>query len=38
MAAASGLRMTGVWSVGPGAYARRDPDLEHPEFLLVGEV
>lgn len=24
-----------VWSVAPGDYARRKPDLEHPEFMLV---
>lgn len=35
LAATSGLRVEGLWSVGPGAYARRDPDLEHPEWLLV---
>ena len=38
MAAAAGLRLTGLWSVGPGAYATRPPDLEHPEFLLTAEV
>lgn len=38
IAAAAGLRVTGLWSVGPGDYERRDPDLDHPEFLLVGEV
>ncbi|MEA2460513.1 MAG: hypothetical protein QOH90_690 [Actinomycetota bacterium] len=24
-----------VWSVAPGDFARRRPDLEHPEFMLV---
>jgi SAM-dependent methyltransferase len=24
-----------VWSVTPGGYAKRDPDLDHPEFLTV---
>lgn len=35
LAAASGLEVTDVWSVTPGAYARRPPDIEHPEHLLV---
>ena len=35
LAAAAGLRPTGLWAVAPGAYARRAPDLDHPEFLLV---
>lgn len=34
-AAAAGLEVEHVWSVTPGAYARRNPDLDHPEFLLV---
>jgi SAM-dependent methyltransferase len=38
MAAGAGVRVTGLWSVGPGDYAKREPDLDHPEFLLVGEV
>ncbi len=38
MAAAAGLDVTGLWSVAPGAYATRPPDLEHPEFLLTAEV
>ncbi len=38
LAAAAGLRVTGLWAVTPGAYARRPPDLEHPEFLLTAEV
>jgi SAM-dependent methyltransferase len=38
MAAAAGLRVEGLWSVRPGAYGARPPDLEHPEFLLVGRV
>jgi SAM-dependent methyltransferase len=33
-----GVSVKELWSVGPGAYARRPPDLDHPEFLLVGEV
>jgi SAM-dependent methyltransferase len=35
MARAAGLRPLGLWSVGPGDYAVRPPDLDHPEFLLV---
>jgi SAM-dependent methyltransferase len=30
-----GLAVEALWSVEPGAYARRLPDLEHPEFLLI---
>ena len=32
----SGLEVDDVWSVSPGEYARRAPDLAHHEFLLVG--
>jgi SAM-dependent methyltransferase len=35
MAVRSGLRVRDLWSVTPGDYARRDPDLDHPEFLMV---
>jgi SAM-dependent methyltransferase len=38
MAQAARLRITGLWSVAPGAYGRRPPDLEHPEFLLTAAV
>jgi SAM-dependent methyltransferase len=38
MATAAGLGVTGLWSVAPGAYGTRPPDLEHPEFLLTAEV
>jgi len=31
----AGLDVEGVWAVAPGSYARRPPDLEHPEFLIV---
>jgi hypothetical protein len=24
-----------IWSVEPGDFARRPPDIDHPEFLLV---
>lgn len=30
-----GLIPEHVWAVEPGAYARRKPDLEHPELMLV---
>jgi SAM-dependent methyltransferase len=35
MAAAAGLEVLDIWSVSPGDYARRPPDIEHPEFLMV---
>lgn len=38
MAAAAGVAVEGLWSVAPGDYAARPPDLHHPEFLLVGAV
>lgn len=38
MAAITGIEVEGVWSVSPGDYAARPPDIDHPEFLLVGEV
>ena len=31
-----GLVPEAVWSVDPGGYARRPPDLEHSELMLVG--
>ncbi|CAN5730377.1 hypothetical protein BH24ACT4_BH24ACT4_26480 [soil metagenome] len=31
----AGLTPEHVWSVEPGRYARRPPDLDHPEHLLV---
>ena len=31
----TGLVPEQVWSVSPGDYARRKPDLEHPELMLV---
>ena len=36
MAARSGLVVEHLWSVTPGAYAADPPDLEHPEWLLIG--
>jgi ubiquinone/menaquinone biosynthesis C-methylase UbiE len=38
MAEAAGIRITGLWSARPGAYGYKPPDLDHPEFLFVGEV
>ena len=35
MAEAAGLRADHLWSVTPGDYAARPPDIEHPEFLLL---
>jgi len=35
LAARSGLSVRDIWSVTPGAYARRDPDVGHPELLMV---
>jgi SAM-dependent methyltransferase len=35
MAEAAGLRPEHIWSVTPGDYAARPPDLDHPEFLLL---
>lgn len=34
LAASAGLEVDHVWSVTPGAYAARPPDLDHPEYLL----
>jgi hypothetical protein len=35
LATRSGLEVRKIWSVTPGEYARRPPDLDHPEFLMV---
>jgi SAM-dependent methyltransferase len=35
LAEAAGLRPDHVWSVTPGDYAARPPDLDRPEFLLL---
>ena len=35
LAAASGLEVDAIWSVTPGRYERAEPDLDHPEFLVV---
>jgi hypothetical protein len=31
----AGLQVDAVWSVTPGEYARRTPEIDRPEFLLV---
>jgi SAM-dependent methyltransferase len=36
LAAAAGLRVDQIWSVAPGDYAERVPDVDHPEFLVIG--
>jgi SAM-dependent methyltransferase len=38
MAARAGIAVQSLWSVSPGSYGDRPPDLDHPEFLLVGAV
>ncbi|MFP5297705.1 MAG: SAM-dependent methyltransferase [Actinomycetota bacterium] len=35
LAIGCGLIPEHVWSVEPGNFARRSPDLDHPEFMLV---
>jgi hypothetical protein len=30
-----GLAPEDIWSVSPGDYVKRPPDLEHPELMLV---
>lgn len=35
LVARSGLAVEHLWSVSPGDYAPRPPDLEHPEWLVV---
>jgi SAM-dependent methyltransferase len=38
MVAAAGLETVGLWSVDPGDYARRPPDLDHAEFLVLARM
>jgi SAM-dependent methyltransferase len=38
LARAAGLAVESLWSVTPGDYAARPPDLDHPEWLLVAAV
>ncbi|MEX1218260.1 MAG: methyltransferase domain-containing protein [Acidimicrobiales bacterium] len=35
LAARAGLEVTALWSVTPGEYAQRPPEIDRPEFLLV---
>lgn len=35
LAASCGFHVEAIWSVAPGDYARRPPDHERPEFLVV---
>lgn len=35
LAERAGLSVDAEWSVEPGDYARRPPDLDHPEFLVL---
>jgi SAM-dependent methyltransferase len=35
LARAAGLEVRDIWSVTPGSYVARPPDLDHPELLLV---
>jgi SAM-dependent methyltransferase len=37
LCARAGLEVLHLWSVGPGTYARRPPDLDHPEWLVVAQ-
>jgi hypothetical protein len=32
---AAALTVEHLWSVTPGDYARRVPDLDHPEWLVI---
>jgi SAM-dependent methyltransferase len=38
MAAGAGLAVDHLWSVAPGDYAARPPDLDHPEWLMVATL
>jgi hypothetical protein len=35
MAGAAGLAVEGIWSVQPGRYQRRGPELTSPEWLMI---
>lgn len=35
LCARSGLTVEDLWAVTPGAYGRNQPDLDHPEWLVV---
>ena len=36
LAAQAGVEVQHLWSTSPGQYAPNPPDLDHPEFLLIG--
>ena len=36
--AGAGLEAVAVWGVEPGSYARRKPDIDHPEFLVTARM
>jgi SAM-dependent methyltransferase len=38
LAADAGLEVDELWSVAPGDYAARPPDLDHPEWLMVATL
>jgi SAM-dependent methyltransferase len=38
LAARAGLRVEHLWSVTPGDYAARQPDLDHPEYLMLAQA
>ena len=35
LARVAGATVEGLWSVSPGDYAHRPPDLNHPEWLVI---
>jgi SAM-dependent methyltransferase len=37
LAAQAGLDVIGLWSVTPGRYEQRAPDIDHPELLLIAK-
>jgi len=37
LASKAGVDVVGLWSVTPGRYERRPPDLDNPELLLIAE-
>jgi hypothetical protein len=38
LAGRAGLAVQDLWSVAPGDYAARPPDLDHPEWLMVATL
>ena len=37
LAAQAGLDVVDLWSVTPGRYERRAPEVDHPELLMIAE-